>query len=137
MNKYCINSAQTFINRISPTSPQKIIDYCAIDLYLLTDQYYSIGKIKWDFRTHNIIILIQMNEQLKSIIFESKLKSRDIEEKLKQLSFKHQNNKAWYYFLNNLRRFFPSIIFRNRLERKLRSLKEFDVEYIQKRVRLL
>lgn len=57
-----------------------------------------------------------------------------LKSKLKQLSFKHQNNKAWYYFLNNLRRLFPSIIFRNRLKKKLRSLNEFDVNYIQKRV---
>jgi len=57
-----------------------------------------------------------------------------LKSKLKQLSFKHQNNKIWYYFLNNLRRLFPSVIFRNRLEKELRSLKEFDVEYIKKRV---
>jgi len=57
-----------------------------------------------------------------------------LKSKLKQLSFKHQNNKVWYYFLNNLRRLFPSFIFRYRLENKLKSLNEFDVNYIQKRV---
>ena len=57
-----------------------------------------------------------------------------LKSKLKQLSFKHQNNKIWYYFLNNLRRLFPSFIFRNRLKNKLKSLNEFDVNYIQKRV---
>jgi len=57
-----------------------------------------------------------------------------LKSKLKQLSFKHQNNKVWYYFLNNLRKLFPSFIFRNRFEKILKSLKEFDVEYIQKRV---
>jgi hypothetical protein len=57
-----------------------------------------------------------------------------LKSKLKQLSFIHQNNKVWYYFLNNLRRLFPSFIFRYRLEKKLRSLNELDVEYIQKRV---
>jgi len=60
--------------------------------------------------------------------------SHILKSKLKQLSFKHQNNKIWYYFLNNLRRLFPAIIFRNRLDKELRSLKEFDVDYIQKRV---
>lgn len=60
--------------------------------------------------------------------------SQAIKSKLKQLSFKHQNNKLWYYFLNNLRRLFPSFIFRSRLEHKLERLKEFDADYIQKRV---
>ena len=60
--------------------------------------------------------------------------SHTIKSKLKQLSSKHQNNKIWYYFLNNLRRLFPSFIFRNRLKKKLECLKEFDVDYIQKRV---
>jgi hypothetical protein len=60
--------------------------------------------------------------------------SHIIKSKLKQLSFKHQNNKIWYYFLNNLRRLFPAFIFRNRLKYKLKSLNEFSVDYIQKRV---
>ncbi len=60
--------------------------------------------------------------------------SHALRSKLKQLSFKHQNNKIWYYFRNNLRRLFPSFIFRCQLEKKLRSLQEFDVDYIQKRV---
>src|ERR1035437_9192055 len=60
--------------------------------------------------------------------------SHILKSKLKQLTFKHQNNKIWYYFRNNVRRLFPSFIFRNRLGKKLRSLEEFDLDYIQKRV---
>lgn len=54
--------------------------------------------------------------------------------KIKQLSFKHQNNKFEYYLLNNLRRIFPLFIFRNRLKGKLASSKKFDMSYVQKRV---
>jgi len=60
--------------------------------------------------------------------------SHTLKSKLKQLSFKHQNNKIWYYFINNLRRLFPPVIFRNRLKHKLEIVKEFDLDYIQKRV---
>lgn len=60
--------------------------------------------------------------------------SHILKSKLKQLTFKHQNNKIWYYFRNNVRRLFPSFIFRNRLGKKLRSLEEFDLDYIKKRV---
>jgi len=52
----------------------------------------------------------------------------------KRLSFKHKNNKAWYYFRNHVRRYLPSIIFQIKLKRKFASLKDFDANYIQKRV---
>jgi len=54
--------------------------------------------------------------------------------KLKNLSIKHQNNKAWYYLLNNLRRIFPSFLFRHRLKSKLNYSAGCDPEYIQRRV---
>jgi Glycosyl transferase family 90 len=54
--------------------------------------------------------------------------------KIKQLSFKHQNNKMGYYLLNNFRRIFPLFIFRARLKGKLNKSKLFDPEYVQKRV---
>ncbi len=53
---------------------------------------------------------------------------------LKNLSVKHQNNKVGYYLLNNLRRIFPSFLFRNRFKTKLNCSSDFDPEYIQKRV---
>jgi len=52
----------------------------------------------------------------------------------KRLSFKHKNNKFWYYFKNNARQFIPTSIFQKRLEQKLNSIQEFDSNYIQKRV---
>jgi hypothetical protein len=54
--------------------------------------------------------------------------------KIKQLSFKHQNNKIGYYALNNLRRIFPFFIFQRRLKRKLNLSERFDMEYVQQRV---
>jgi len=55
-------------------------------------------------------------------------------ENIKRLSFRHKNNKVWYYILNHARKYFPSSIFQNKLERKLESIKDFDANYIQKRV---
>jgi len=55
-------------------------------------------------------------------------------ENFKRLSFRHKNNKVWYYILNHTRKYFPSSIFQNRLEKKLASIKNFDANYIKKRV---
>lgn len=57
-----------------------------------------------------------------------------LKNKIKQLSFRHQNNKFSYYFLNNLRRIFPLYLFQSQLEQKLNSISKFDSAYIQKRV---
>ena len=54
--------------------------------------------------------------------------------KIKQLSFKHQNNKFSYYLLNNLRRIFPMFIFQKQLKAKLNSGLKFDSDYVEKRV---
>lgn len=53
---------------------------------------------------------------------------------MKQLSIKHQNNKVWYYFINNLRRIFPTLFFRNQLNRKLKSINKYDLGVIENRV---
>jgi hypothetical protein len=53
---------------------------------------------------------------------------------LKRLSFRHKNNKAWYYAVNYTRQYFPNSIFQRRLETKLASIKDFDATYIQERV---
>jgi len=52
----------------------------------------------------------------------------------KRLSFKHKNNKFWYYTLNYTRQYFPTSIFQKKLESKLAGIKNFDSGYIQKRV---
>ncbi len=52
----------------------------------------------------------------------------------KRLSFRHKNNKFWYYLLNYSRKYFPSILFQKKLTSKLESAKNFDINYIQKRV---
>jgi len=53
---------------------------------------------------------------------------------LKRLSFRHKNNKAWYYAVNYSRQYFPNSIFQNRLKKKLASSTNFDGTYVQKRV---
>jgi len=53
---------------------------------------------------------------------------------LKRLSFRHKNNKAWYYTVNYSRQYFPSSIFQSRLKEKLASSKNFDAAYIENRV---
>ena len=58
----------------------------------------------------------------------------EIHSKLKQLSFKHQNNKVWYYFINNFRRIFPTIFFRNTLNGKLKDIVKFDQREVERRV---
>ena len=52
----------------------------------------------------------------------------------KRLSFRHKNNKFWYYLLNYSRRYFPSSFYQKRLKAILENSKNFDSEYIQKRV---
>jgi len=54
--------------------------------------------------------------------------------RLKALTFKHQNNKVWYYCLNHMRRLYPSFIFQSRLTAKLNTVNKFNLAYIQKRV---
>lgn len=52
----------------------------------------------------------------------------------KRLSFRHKNNKVWYYFINHIRKHLPSSIFERKLEQKLATIKNFDANYIQQRV---
>jgi len=51
-----------------------------------------------------------------------------------KFSTKHKNSKFLYYFKNFTRQLFPSILFQSRLNSKLESLGEFDLDYIGKRV---
>ncbi|MDP4202768.1 MAG: glycosyl transferase family 90 [Bacteroidota bacterium] len=55
-------------------------------------------------------------------------------EDIKRISFRHKNNKPWYYLRNNLRRFYPSCIFQYRLNGKLIDFGGLDGEYIKQRV---
>lgn len=57
-----------------------------------------------------------------------------LKNKIKQLSFRHQNNKVWYYLQNHLRRFLPLGIFQSQLEGKLDKISNYDLQYIQQRV---
>ncbi len=52
----------------------------------------------------------------------------------KRLSFKHKNNKFWYYLHNYLRLYYPSYLFRSLLKSKLRTIKDFESETIIQRV---
>lgn len=53
---------------------------------------------------------------------------------IKRASFKHKNNKPWYYIKNYVRLRLPFFIYQLQLEKKLASVKDFDAEYIQKRL---
>lgn len=55
-------------------------------------------------------------------------------EDIKRISFRHKNNKPWYYLRNNLRKFYPSFIFQRRLHGKLAGLDSLDDDYIKGRV---
>ena len=55
-------------------------------------------------------------------------------EDIKRISFKHKNNKPGYYIKNNLRRFYPSLIFRQQLEGKLKNIEGLDMDYVWHRV---
>jgi len=52
----------------------------------------------------------------------------------KRLSFRYKNNKFWYYLLNNIRQYLPSLFFQKKLQDKIGEIKEFDSKYIQQRV---
>lgn len=52
----------------------------------------------------------------------------------KRLSFKHKNNKLWYYFHNYLRQYYPLSFFTNKLESELKRIHEYDSDYIFNRV---
>ena len=52
----------------------------------------------------------------------------------KKLSWKHKNNRVLYYVINFARQLIPSKIFQLRLERKMSTIKDFDIDYIRKRV---
>lgn len=52
----------------------------------------------------------------------------------KRISFRHKNNKPWYYFHNYLRLLYPTILFQKNLKKKIAELKLYDTNYIQKRV---
>ncbi len=53
---------------------------------------------------------------------------------IKRASFKHKNNKPWYYVKNYIRQILPFSIYQQQLEKKLSGLNSFDAAYIQKRV---
>jgi hypothetical protein len=52
----------------------------------------------------------------------------------KKFSFKHKNNKFFYYLFNFAGLLIPRIFFRIRLQKKLLTLKLYDSEYIKGRV---
>jgi hypothetical protein len=52
---------------------------------------------------------------------------------LKQFSFKHKNNKVLYYAIGIVRQLFPYLFFQTGLDKKISSVKDFDIEYIRKR----
>lgn len=53
---------------------------------------------------------------------------------VKRLSFKHKNNKFYYYIKNYLRLLIPSLYYQNKLEKKLKEIDSFDKEKIIQRV---
>jgi hypothetical protein len=52
---------------------------------------------------------------------------------LKQFSFKHKNNKVLYYVIGFVRQLFPYLFFQTGLDKKISTVKDFDIEYIRKR----
>jgi Glycosyl transferase family 90 len=52
---------------------------------------------------------------------------------LKQFSFKHKNNKVLYYAIGFVRQLFPYLFFQTGLDKKISTVKDFDMEYIRKR----
>ncbi len=54
--------------------------------------------------------------------------------KLKKFSTKHKNNRVWYYFKNFVRQIFPRTIYTSKLNKILDSIKEYDHDYIRKRL---
>ena len=53
---------------------------------------------------------------------------------LKRASFRHKNNKFWYYFQNYIRQLIPVSIYNKKREKVIASLEDADREYVQKRV---
>lgn len=54
--------------------------------------------------------------------------------KIKRLSVKHKNNKLLYYSKSFVRLLIPNIFFQSGLNRKIRSLDKYDVEYLKQRL---
>jgi hypothetical protein len=52
----------------------------------------------------------------------------------KRLSVKHKNNKFLYYSISFARQLFPNKFFQLRLERNMSTLKNFDTNYISRRI---
>jgi hypothetical protein len=52
----------------------------------------------------------------------------------KKLSYRHKNNKFLYYSSNLLRLLLPNFIFQVRLSGKLAEIKNYDLEYVKRRV---
>lgn len=52
----------------------------------------------------------------------------------KKISFKHKNNKFFYYLSNFAGLLIPGIFFRLRLQKKLLTLKHYNREYVKERV---
>lgn len=55
-------------------------------------------------------------------------------EDIKRMSFRHKNNKPWYYVKNYIRQIFPSSLYASRLKKHLNQLEKQDKEYILDRV---
>lgn len=53
---------------------------------------------------------------------------------IKRASFKHKNNKPWYYVKNYIRQYLPLGKYRRRLKKKLAMIDNFDAGYIESRV---
>lgn len=53
---------------------------------------------------------------------------------IKRASFKHKNNKAWYYIKNYIRQQIPTSIYNKKLDKILNTLKDYDQEYIINRL---
>ncbi|HZK72177.1 MAG TPA: glycosyl transferase family 90 [Clostridia bacterium] len=53
---------------------------------------------------------------------------------LKQFSIKHKNNKVLYYTISFVRQLFPKAFPQSELDKKIATIKDFDIEYIRKRV---
>jgi Arabidopsis thaliana protein of unknown function (DUF821). len=53
---------------------------------------------------------------------------------IKRLSFKHKNNKLWYYTRNYLRLLLPGACYRNLLSGQLKQIEKVDTEYVLRRV---
>ncbi len=52
----------------------------------------------------------------------------------RKFEWKHRNSKFLYYAKGSLRELIPAIFFRNRLQKELKKIRNFDLEYIRDRV---